>query len=412
MAEKLLVYLNTRSEDVQWAITAHSDGSVIDEGVGKLSSLTQFTKGRYVVAILPSDEVFLSSINVPTKNINKARLATPSQLEEVVSEDIDALHFALAKGDVPEQYPVAVIAKQRLALYASLFNRAELRVDAMLPSVLALPLRDNFWGVLPEADEYVVRTDPFKGFVCEPSLMPVYLNKSAQALSLDEESSIQPELLVYLESDSLAERASGHLINEQGDAWGVSKSAYRNPMWVFADGLKDGVPLNLLQGEYKPVRAQSAMLKNWLPTLALVGVGLLLWFGYTIYDGFRLKSENKQMEANIERLYKKAFPGSRMVDPSRLKREIDNKLNAMRGGSSGADYLQKSHDMLTIIQGMDMRVGKINYRQNQFDVDVSADELSDLDQLKNALIKKGFSAELTSTSKNADGSTLGNLRIK
>lgn len=412
MAEKLLVYLNTRSEDVQWAITAHSDGSVIDEGTGTLSNLTPFAKGRYVVAILPSDEVFLSSINVPTKNINKARLATPSQLEDVVSEDIDTLHFALAKGDVSEQYPVAVIAKQRLALYASLFKRAELRVDAMLPSVLALPLREDRWGVLPEANGYVVRTDAFKGFVCEPSLMPVYLNKSAQALALDDESSVKPELLTYLESDSFSDNVSAHPVDEHGEAWSVSKSAYRNPMWVFAEGLKNGVPLNLLQGEFKPMRAQSAALKNWLPTLILLGLGLLLWFGYTVYDGFRLKSENKQMEADIERLYKKAFPGSRMVDPSRLKREIDNKLNAMRGSGSGADYLQKSHDMLTIIQGMGMRVVKMNYRQNQFDVDVSAGELSDLDKLKNALLKRGFSAELTSTSKHSDGSTLGKLRIK
>lgn len=411
MAEKLLVYLNTRSEQVQWAVTAHSDGAVIDEGTGALSSLGQFAKGRYVVAILPSDEVFLSHIHVPTKNINKARLATPSQLEDVVSEDIDTLHFALAKNNEPEQYSVAVIAKQRLALYASLFKRAELKVDAMLPSVLALPLRENRWGVLSEkASEkitYVVRTEAYKGFVCEPDLMPVYLNKSVQALDIDEESGDKPELVLYLNSDVVPDSLAG------GDeSWAVSKNTYRNPMWVFAEGLKQGVPLNLLQGEFKPTRAQSALLKNWLPTLVLLGVALLLWFGYSLYDGFRLKNENKQMEADIERLYKKAFPGSRMVDPSRLKREIDNKLNAMRGGSSGADYLQKSHDMFSVIQGMGMRVDKINYRQNQFDVEVSADDLSDLDKLKNALIKKGFSAELTSTTKNPDGSTLGKLRIK
>lgn len=396
MAEKLLVYLHTRSDEVQWAITAHSDGSVIDDGVGTLSTLVKLAKGRQVVALLPTDEVFLCEATVPTKNINKARLAVPSQLEDVVSEDIDLLHFALAKSQEDGAYPVGVIAKQRLNLYLSLFQRAGLKVDVMLPSVLAFPMKMHCWGCMHEGQNDVVRTAAYSGFVCEPDLLPLYLDKSKQN---DEENL---SLVLYLESDEAP---------SLDDAWSVARSTYRNPMWVFAEGLKDGIPLNLLQGEFQPVRAQSALLKNWLRTLILLGVGAVLWFGYTVYDGFRLKNENQRMEADIERLYKKTFPGSRMVDSSRLKREVENKLNTMRGSGSSTDYLQKAHDILSIVQSMGMTLEKINYRKNQFDMDVSATNLSIFDQLKTALLKQGFDAELISTN-NKNGRTFAKMRVK
>lgn len=397
MADKLVIYLGQNSHTVQWAVLSASTHNVLDEGQGTLAQAAEKAQGRSAVVLIPSDEVLLKEVAVPSRNVSKVRMAVPNLLEESLSDDIDDLHYAIGKQGKGDLYPVVIIAKQRIEQYQQRLSDAGVRVEHLMPSVLALPYADNRWSVLQEGDEVIVRASEYSGFSCAPENMPLFLK---QALN-DVSNADKPTIEVYQDEMTIPE-----MLDVQ-----VDRRQARSLMQLLAKGLDQGLVINLLQGDYKPLRKTSRFWKQWTPTAVLMTAMLVLWFGLATQETYSLKQKNTQLKQEIENVYTETFPGSRVVNP---RAQMKNKLAQLKkaGSTNVQGFLSQLGSVsLKLKQSPDTVLKGINYRKGNLDLDVQVKDLKSLEDLRGQFSNSGLTSEVL-TAKSEQGVVNGRIRIQ
>ena len=397
MADKFIIYLGHKGEAVQWAVANPSTHAVLEEGSGSLAQAAQVAHGRRVVALVPSDEVFLTEVSVPSRNPSKVRIAVPNLLEEALSDDIDDLHFAIGAQHEGDVYPVVIMSKQRIEYYQHTLAEAGIRVDKLMPSVLALPYADKHWSVLQEGDEIVVRESEYIGFSCAPDNLQLFFKQALQGLG-DADMPV-----VHTFQDFVDIPPSLGVEVEQQQAVSL--------MHVFAEGIEQGLVMNLLQGEYKPLRKENPAWNKWRRTAVLASLLAVLWLGLTFKEAYQLKTENERLTAQIHQIYKQTFPGTKAVDIYKLKQHVKNKLNVLKGANannSGGDFLAALSKVSTSIKNSDDILLKgLSYRKGMLDFDVQVKDLKSLEVLRGTL---GGSEVMTA--KSEEGVVNGRIRVK
>lgn len=126
-----------------------------------------------------------------------------------------------------------------------------------------------------------------------------------------------------------------------------------------------------------------------------------------------LKQENRLLDAEIESIYKRSFPGSKRIVNARV--QMENKLKALRKGSSSSE--QNLIDMLAAAtpifsKASNIEFESINFRNKRVEIDLLTDNISSLDDLKSRLSKlKNIKAEMLSAT-SADKQVKGRIRLE
>ena len=289
MADKFIIYLGHKGEAVQWAVANPSTHAVLEEGSGSLEQAAEVAHGRRVVALVPSDEVFLTQVSVPSRNPSKVRIAIPNLLEESLSDDIDNLHFSIGTHHEGGVYPVVIMSKQRIEYYQHILAEAGIRVEKLMPSVLALPYADKHWSVLQEGDEVVVRESEYIGFSCAPGNLQLFFKQALQGL----DDTDMPVVHTFQDFVDIPDSLGVEVEQQQA----VSL------MHVFAGGIEQGLVINLLQGEYKPLRKENASWNKWRRTAVLASLLYVLWLGLTFNEAYKLKLANERLTTELSLIH-------------------------------------------------------------------------------------------------------------
>jgi general secretion pathway protein L len=124
-----------------------------------LESLPSLAQGRRVVVLLPSADIRLTSVQLPARQLAKVQQAVPYILEDQLADDVETLHFAVGARRADGQWPVAVIARERLAAALAFFVDRGLRPEAMIPDLLCLPTPgEEQFTLLVDGDGVLVRS--------------------------------------------------------------------------------------------------------------------------------------------------------------------------------------------------------------------------------------------------------------
>ena len=393
MADKFIIYLGHKGEAVQWAVANPSTHAVLEEGRGSLAQAAEVAHGRRVVALVPSDEVLLTEVTVPSRNPSKVRIAVPNLLEEALSDDIDDLHYAIGAHHEGDVYPVVVMSKQRIEYYQHVLGDAGIRIEKLMPSVLALPYADKHWSVLQEGDEVVVRESEYIGFSCAPDNLKLFFKQALQGLN----DADMPVVHTFQDVVDIPVELGVEV--DQQEAVSL--------MHVFAEGIEQGLAINLLQGEYQPLRKENPAWNKWRRTAVLTGLLAVLWLGMTFQAAYQLKMENERLSAGIHQIYSQAFPGSRVFNP---RAQMKQKLAALKGASSttGGDFLSALSKVASTVKGSaDTVIKGLSFRKGMLDVDVQVKDLKSLETLRGTL-----SGSEVLTAKSEDGVVNGRIRVK
>ena len=394
MADKFIIYLGHKGEAVQWAVANPSTHAVLEEGSGSLEQAAEVAHGRRVVALVPSDEVFLTQVSVPSRNPSKVRIAIPNLLEESLSDDIDNLHFSIGTHHEGGVYPVVIMSKQRIEYYQHILAEAGIRVEKLMPSVLALPYADKHWSVLQEGDEVVVRESEYIGFSCAPGNLQLFFKQALQGL----DDTDMPVVHTFQDFVDIPDSLGVEVEQQQA----VSL------MHVFAGGIEQGLVINLLQGEYKPLRKENASWNKWRRTAVLASLLCVLWLGLTFNEAYKLKLANERLTTEIHQIYSQAFPGSRIVNP---RAQMKQKLASLKGASStsgSGDFLAALNKVSASINGSDdISLKGLSYRKGMLDFDVQVKDLKSLEVLRGTL-----PGSEVLTAKSEDGVVNGRIRVK
>jgi general secretion pathway protein L len=183
---------------------------------------------------------------------------------------------------------------------------------------------------------------------------------------------------------------------------------------VLAQGWARGPVINLLQGPYSRSHEWGRLLRPWRASAALLLVGLLVSGITTGVDYYRLSREQAQLSADIEAVYRKAFPESRRVVDPRAQMEQQLRQLQRSAGGGNTDFLfmlAETAGVLRAIQGVDIQGA--SYRDGRLDLDLQADNLQILDQLKQSLAASGrMQADIQSATTEAGQKVKSRIRIQ
>ena len=138
-----------------------------------------------------------------------------------------------------------------------------------------------------------------------------------------------------------------------------------------------------------------------------------MYLGTSIFEINRLSAMNQSLSAEIDSIYKKAFPESRRIVNARA--QMEQKLDQLKGGgtASGSQFLALLSDSATILASQQqIQIESIDFRNNRMDIGLSTTDLQSVETLNKELnARSPIAAEITSATSEKNRVN-GNIRMQ
>jgi general secretion pathway protein L len=350
-----------------------------------------------VVVLVPGVEVFIGDARVPGRNRQRVLRAAPYALEEKLASDVESMHFALGPVQDNDHYPVIAVERARMDAWGALLREQGISAAQWVPDVLALPAAAEGWSLLVDGDSVLVRSGECAGFVADMDNFYTLLSLFEAREQLPQRAQVFGPTLLDLHA------VETEFVDQR-----------QQVLEVLAQGWARGPVINLLQGPYSRSHEWGRLLRPWRATAALLLVALLVSGVTTGVDYYRLSREQAQLSADIEAVYRKAFPQSRRVVDPRAQMEQQLRQLQRSAGGGNTDFLfmlAETASVLRATQGVSIEGA--SYRDGRLDLDLQADNLQILDQLKQSLAASGrMQADIQSATTEAGQKVKSRLRIQ
>ncbi|HHB93436.1 MAG TPA: type II secretion system protein GspL [Thioploca sp.] len=385
----LLIRFHTK-ELVSWA-TFDRKKRIINSAISV--PLNEVPTSNYQPLILiPSTEVILTQVNIPSKNRHKIIQAIPYALEEQLIDEVENLHFAIGQ-PVAGNIPVAVIARTCLENYLQRLQTAGFKPAVIIPDVLAILYQSNNWTVMYTDDIVLVRTGLQAGFAVEVDNLIFMLQLAV--------TNSQPEQIIVINHKTTMD-----LTNLQTLGF---------PLKIIESNILDGIivdkQLNLLQGEYRP--QNNNLLRHWWLTIALG----LIWSGLYITEQimeYRDLSQQRQiLNQQITEIYRNTFPKARKIVNPRV--QMEQNLVALREQQQVNEiFLSTLNKITPTLKSIpNLFIKKITFRQQKIDLYLILNNFQDLEKIQIQLDKLNIAVKIKSaTSQNKRVETHIQISIK
>jgi general secretion pathway protein L len=328
--------------------------------------------GKKVVVFIPSEDVLLTSISIPSNNRKQLLQAVPYALEERLADDIESLHFAIHSEKDQELTRVAIIKHQKMEDWLTLLHEHNIHPHYILPSLYAIAFNPDSWTLIRTQYKSFVRQGLWSGFQCDNSLLSFFLTEE-----LDKTT---PESIYYF----------GDQLQYPVELSAIERHQLIDANEIHHDTVVDALPLNLLTNFS---RGDSALFnfnwKPWLPAAVLASVLGILWLGMLSWQNHLLDNKLNQLEAEIEAVYKRTFPNSRIQNASV---QMSQKLDALKkaNGSEGGSALQAIATVSPFLKKFsNIELKEVRHQNNELLFIISAPNITRLEEFKNTLIKDG-----------------------
>lgn len=363
---------------------------------GPLADAARAAAGRGVRVLVPAEAVTLLSARIPTRQRQRLLQALPFALEDQLAADVETLHFAAAARSGGDEVPCAVVDRATLRGWLDALQAVGIAPDAMLPDVLALPRAAGEWSVLAESGSVRLRYGEMRGLACDgatlPHLLPLLLQNDEQ----------RPVRLQFHDGDPSGE--IGHQLRSWCAAQGIE--LHRTPLagdalTLLAAGAQRGDGLNLLQGEFSRREKSRQLWQPWRAAAVLVVLLALLHGGMAGARYAALAREDAQLTAQIEQVYRSAFPESQRIVNARI--QMEQKLAELRRGDAGQEFHRMLLHAAPALRSAGVELRALHYSAGLLDIEVTAADLQALDRLKQALDSGPLRAEITGADSGTGG---------
>lgn len=368
-------------------------------GSGTLDDFAALPDVRQAELLLavPARKSVLREVGFAAHERRLLRKTVPYALEEDLLDDVEAEHFALGPVD-GGQVPVAVVDRAWFEGWLQRCAAAGLDVKHAVPELLLLPWQPGSWSLYPQATQWLVRIDRWRGFALEPDSA-----KLALQLLLDDAGQLPQQLTIFL--DDTSDPALQYWQSQLPELLrGIAVLQPANTL-----NAPPPVALDFLQGLF----ARRLPWKRWwtqwrIPAMALA-IAVVVQFFVAGVQHYRLKKDNLALRQQVEQIYRSVVPAGAVVEP---ERQLRRKVEAMRGGQGSAvmPLLQSLGSAIAATQGVSIQ--SLNYveKQHELRLNIIAPSFRDVETLRTAIEAGGLQAQLIGS--NADGEkTRAQLRV-
>ncbi|MDH4611980.1 type II secretion system protein GspL [Pseudomonas sp. BN102] len=323
--------------------------------------------------ILPVEAVTCCAVRLPTQKGRWLRQALPFAVEELLAEDVEHFHLGLGGALADGRHRVFAVRRTWLAGWLELAGKLGPAPDAIQVDADLLPEQGTqlFW---------LERRWLLGG-------------EGSTRLSFEEQD------WSYLREACPAPR-SGHASAERQaleglDDWREEGDPHG---WLAAQNGSD-----LAQGEFT-LKEERQRWSRWKPLLGLVGLWLVLQWGFNLVQAWQLQRQGDTYAAANEALYRELFPqDSKLVN---LRAQFDQHL--AEGSTSGQGRLLAllgQAAQALIAEGVQVRVQQLDFSEIRGDLalQVQAPGFDALERLRERLIGSGLSVQMGSASRDESG---------
>jgi general secretion pathway protein L len=378
--------------DIEW-VTVDSAGARLGPiRNGTLFDAAPQCAGRKTIVLAPGTDVLLAEPVVPLKG-GKLIQVIPFALEEQLASDVDAMHFAIGRRDSRPGVPVAVAAHARMQNWLARLREAGVHPDAIYGESAMVPATPNGVTLLIDAARVYVRREGTPGAVLdvEPLIEALQLG-----LASGEESREHVTIFVSVE-DYERERDLLEGLREFTASLQLKLLPDGVLSLLAATAVQTSGAVNLLQGKYAAKRQLNVSFAPWRYAAILAGIFFALHLGLKGWQYTHLQKENARLDAQIAEVYQIAMPGVPVPEASTARRQLEARLNALRGGTSNTGMLATIGTLAEAIgQTPGTNVEALSYRDRTTDLRVLAPSVDALDRIRHFATERGMTATIQS----------------
>jgi len=375
----------------QWRI-CNADGEWASDvyHTGDAEALAEAARNNNlpVTLLLAGEKVVCTSTRFDPKEKRHLARLLPYELEDEVIGNVDELHLAYTfTGE--DTLAVAYMAGEHVqtAMQPLLDLGCDIRL--VLPDYLTLRRENSGVTVIMDDHQVIVRIDKHQGFTTELMLAPIVL--SGQTRALDFTGTVN----LIAETEEQLNRLQSWLpeawIHEEGPE--IKREI--GGLWDWLDTGDLDTELNLRRGSYSRQIPLKRWLMQWKVPLIAAAAAYVIAIGVAFGQYQVAKSENKAIVAEMNDVYIKAVPNGRRGDPEgRLKRLVGGIQS--KSGSEPSNLVFLLAGVAPEMKKADIKLSSFRYNadQRELTMNIEGKTFGDLEALRSAAERKGFSAEL------------------
>jgi general secretion pathway protein L len=361
-------------------------------------SIRFIKKDGVTYAIVPNQHITLREIEIPTRSDAQARAAAPFAIEDEIAEDPSNLHVAVGPEVRPSTRLVAVVAHERMRVWAEVLVRQETGNAILLPESCAHNVEDGEATLIDHEDSILLALHGGGGFALDINLFTLLIER------LVAEANVKT-LNVYshrIEALLPATLRSTLSIKVQPALSGVQYEE------MLATGLSPQT-LNLRQGRYAEATSLLSLVKNWKVSVALIGFVAMSYLIWVLLQGVQLKNEADSLRAETETLFRQALPDVvRMVNP---RAQIQARLN--ESGGAEDQFLLLSSGLYSALEstpGSRLNALQFNASQSRLAATVVLPSYAEMETMRRHLNALGLALNEGST-RSADNAVVSDVQV-
>lgn len=398
MKEMLVVRIGHNLQDVvHWMIWSNHDSQIIASGElaqGKLSVLEEKAADREVIVLLPSDQVSLKTVMLPTKWGRKLEQALPYLIEEQLAQDVDSMFIAIEQPTmVDEKHAIRIACcdKTWLSNWYSRFHEAGIEIHRMVPDALLLPnAQDGEASMIRLGEQWLVKQGDWQVAAVESSWLETYLH-AAKVSIVNHFSPIEHAFA--------------------GIQWNAQEAEYDLPLAVCAKHLTLH-KLTFNQGAFAQKKKQPQWWADWRSGLIAASVALVAFIGVKTVQLIHLNNDVANLKAEAVAAYQEAFPG-KVVRPQLLRTQLRSALAQLDGGPE-TSFLKLTEQMVTVlseVKQFSVETIRFDQRRNELRIRARGKDFQSFGQVKALFEQQGLSVDQGSLNNDGDF-VVGELRVK
>lgn len=400
--EQLVIRLGSHADQpVYWLVWSGEQNEIIASGeltnASELSTLKDRAGNRPIITLVPGSDVLLKQLVLPAKAARKALAAIPFMLEDELSTDIDSAFFALGQQE-GEKQNIAIVQKDKMAMWIALLKQAGLVCNRMIPDTLALPLKQDAseqegWSMMTLGDDVLVRQGSWQGLQGEAG----WVYSAIAHYAKHQESKV----LIHC----LTEIAIPAIPNVE-----LEPDLAPLPMEVLTRGAM-GSSFNLLQGQFTPKKSASGSVKQWRLAAILAGVALLITVADKAVQVNQLSQQKETLDAQIKEHFQRAFPETKRI--VNVRSQMRKKLQELEGKGGSTSMLVMLSQLSNAFSTTKVTPQTLRFDQGRSELRIQAvaGNYEALERFKSLAEQQGFQVEQGAIN-NRDNQVMGSLVIR
>lgn len=380
------------SDAIEWVTVDGSGARLGPVRRGTLFDAAPECATRKSIVLAPGTDVLLAEPVVPLKG-GKLVQVIPFALEEQLASDVDSMHFAIGRRDARSGVPVAVASNERMDAWLARLNEAGVHPDAIYGESAMVPPTANGVTLLIDGSRVYVRREATPGAVLdvEPLIEALQLG-----LASGEESREHVTIFVGVD-DYERERDLLEGLREFTASLQLKLLPEGVLSLLAATAVQGSGAVNLLQGKYSVKKKLNVSFAPWRYAAILAGVFFALHLGLKGWQLVHLKAESARLESQIAEVYQIAMPGAAIPESSVARRQVEARLNALRGGTSSTGMLATIGTLAEAVgQSPGTNIEALSYRDRTTDLRVLAPSVDALDRIRHFATERGMTATIQS----------------